>query len=184
MARNRLCFFRIISTSGAFGTEAPASAGALSLFFGRASHLSPDKNPALGRGLGNPHLVGVQRLCYEGSASQTHGRAKGSSRNVWHKQAHRQRRPYSNARTPRFGRRLSLIIRAPWATVGRCPRIDAEGEVRSRHLRGLLLHSSSASRFTAGASEFFILSQSGERLERYVESFRFDTILRAPSRSN
>ena len=30
--------------------------------------------------------------------------------------------------------------------------------------------SSSASRFTAGASEFFILSQSGERPERYIES--------------
>jgi hypothetical protein len=46
-----------------------------------------------------------------------------------------------------------------------------------------LPHSSSASRFTAGAAGFFILSQSGERPERYVGSFRFDTILRAPSRS-
>src|SRR6516164_9772866 len=47
----------------------------------------------------------------------------------------------------------------------RCPSIDAEGEVSSRrgHLRPLLLHSSSASRFTAGAFAFFILSQSGER---------------------
>src|SRR5262245_57043862 len=44
--------------------------------------------------------------------------------------------------------------------------------------------SSSASRFTAGAPTFFILSQSGERPERYVESFRFDTILQAPSRGH
>ena len=46
----------------------------------------------------------------------------------------------------------------------RRPRIDAEGEVSSRggHVRLFLPQSSSASRFTAGASEFFILSQSGE----------------------
>jgi hypothetical protein len=36
----------------------------------------------------------------------------------------------------------------------------------SRYRRFLLPHSSSASRFTAGAAEFFILSQSGERPER------------------
>jgi hypothetical protein len=36
--------------------------------------------------------------------------------------------------------------------------------------------SSSASRFTAGASASFILSQPGERPERYVEPFRFDTM--------
>src|SRR5215467_5104100 len=41
-------------------------------------------------------------------------------------------------------------------------------------------HSSSASRFTAGAV-FFILSQSGERPERYIESFRFDTMPSRPS---
>jgi hypothetical protein len=35
-----------------------------------------------------------------------------------------------------------------------------------RHRRFLLPHSSSSSRFTAGAFEFFILSQSGERPER------------------
>src|ERR1700741_1986324 len=42
----------------------------------------------------------------------------------------------------------------------RGPRIDAEGKVSSHcgHLRPLPL-SSSPSRFTAGASEFFILSQ-------------------------
>jgi hypothetical protein len=39
-----------------------------------------------------------------------------------------------------------------------------------------LPHSSSSSRFTAGASAFFILSQSGERPERYGEPFRFDTM--------
>jgi hypothetical protein len=42
-----------------------------------------------------------------------------------------------------------------------------------------LPHSSSASRFNADASEFFILSQSGERPERYIESLRFETM---PSR--
>src|SRR5262249_32620838 len=36
--------------------------------------------------------------------------------------------------------------------------------------------SSSASRFTAGAFAFFILSQSGERPERYIECLRFDTM--------
>jgi hypothetical protein len=40
--------------------------------------------------------------------------------------------------------------------------------------------SSSASRFTADASGFFILGQSGERPERYAESFRFDTISSSP----
>src|SRR5262249_60790163 len=61
--------------------------------------------------------------------------------------------------------------------------IDAEGEVSSRcgHLRPLLFHSSSASRFTAGAFAFFILSQSGERLLTYGESRRFDTIPSQPS---
>src|SRR5262249_37766202 len=42
-------------------------------------------------------------------------------------------------------------------------------------------HSSSASRFTAGASGFFILSQTGERPEREVESLRFDTIPSNPT---
>jgi hypothetical protein len=37
-----------------------------------------------------------------------------------------------------------------------------------------LAQSSSASRFMAGASEFFILSQSGERPERERESFHFE----------
>src|SRR5262249_6267736 len=40
--------------------------------------------------------------------------------------------------------------------------------------------SSSPSRRTAGASEFFILSQSGERPERYIESLRFDTMPSSP----
>src|SRR5262249_17491839 len=64
----------------------------------------------------------------------------------------------------------------------RRPGIDAEGEVRSRrgHLRPLLLHSSWGSLFSAGASEFFILSQSGERPERYIESLRFDTMPSSP----
>src|SRR5262245_11002488 len=64
----------------------------------------------------------------------------------------------------------------------RCPSIDAEGEVSSRrgHLRPLLPQSSSASRFTAGAARFFILSQSGERPERYIESLRFDTMASSP----
>ena len=45
-----------------------------------------------------------------------------------------------------------------YSDIGR-PSIDPE-------LRPLLPHSSSASRVTAGASGFFILSQSGERPER------------------
>src|SRR5215468_6411061 len=37
-------------------------------------------------------------------------------------------------------------------------------------------HSSSASRFTAGASGFLLLIQSGERPDLYRESFRFETM--------
>jgi hypothetical protein len=39
-----------------------------------------------------------------------------------------------------------------------------------------LPQSSSASRFTAGASAFFILSQSAERPDREAEPFHLDTI--------
>src|SRR6516164_10403218 len=48
------------------------------------------------------------------------------------------------------------------------------------HLPRSFDQSSSASRFTAAASGFFILSQSGERPERYIESFRFDTMPSSP----
>ena len=41
----------------------------------------------------------------------------------------------------------------------------------------------SASRLTASQVGFFIVSQSGERPERYGESFRFDTMLSSPSLS-
>ena len=47
--------------------------------------------------------------------------------------------------------------------------------------KGYFPQSSSASRFTAGAFGFLILSQSGERPERYVEPSRFDTIPSQPS---
>src|SRR5215472_6872212 len=56
------------------------------------------------------------------------------------------------------------------------PKADGLPLVTATHL----VQSSSASRFTAGAARFFILSQSGERPERYIESLRFDTM---PSRS-
>ena len=46
--------------------------------------------------------------------------------------------------------------------------------VLAGHRHFFLLHSSSASRFTAGAFAFFILSQSGERPERVTESLRFE----------
>src|SRR5262249_1953791 len=49
------------------------------------------------------------------------------------------------------------------------------------HLRRSFDQSSSASRFTSGASAFFILSQSGERPERYGESLRFETMPSSPS---
>jgi hypothetical protein len=54
------------------------------------------------------------------------------------------------------------------AVAVRGPGIDAESKVRPHrgHLRTLLPQSSSPSRFTADASGFFILSQSGERPER------------------
>jgi hypothetical protein len=44
-----------------------------------------------------------------------------------------------------------------------------------------LPQSSSASRFTAAQTGFFILSQSGERRERWIESFLFDTISSHPA---
>src|SRR5215472_13089269 len=43
---------------------------------------------------------------------------------------------------------------------------DHDPVVASHYRRLVLCHSSSASRFTAGAAGFFILSQSGERPER------------------
>jgi hypothetical protein len=47
------------------------------------------------------------------------------------------------------------------------PRIDAVSETGAIVYRRFFLpHSSSSSRFTAGAFAFFILSQSGERPER------------------
>src|SRR5262249_41187757 len=55
------------------------------------------------------------------------------------------------------------------------PAFHAGREMSAGHLP----QSSSASRFT-GAFEFFILSQSGERPERYIESLRFDTIPSSP----
>src|SRR5499433_1601128 len=57
---------------------------------------------------------------------------------------------------------------------------DHDPVVASHYRRLVLCHSSSASRFTAGAAAFFILSQSGERPERYIESFRFDTMPSSP----
>src|SRR5262245_59690173 len=63
-----------------------------------------------------------------------------------------------------------------------CPGIHAEGEMRPYlHRHRFLPQSSSASRFTAaGAFGFFILSQSGERPERYIESLRFETTPSSP----
>src|SRR6516164_5432562 len=58
---------------------------------------------------------------------------------------------------------------------------DHDPVVASHYRRLVLCQFSFASRFTAGASEFFILSQSGERPERYIESFRFDTMPSRPS---
>ena len=57
------------------------------------------------------------------------------------------------------------------------PKADGLPLVTATHL----VQSSSASRFTAGAARFFILSQSGERPERYIESLRFDTMPSRPS---
>src|SRR5262245_53985553 len=60
---------------------------------------------------------------------------------------------------------------------GSVQHVDPVGEMCAGfHRRFLWPHSSSASRFTAGAFAFFILSQSGDRPERYGESLRFETI--------
>jgi hypothetical protein len=60
----------------------------------------------------------------------------------------------------------SYVLHDAFAVRGR--GIDAEGKMSSQlaHLRPLLPQSSSSSRFTANASGFFILSQSGERPDR------------------
>jgi hypothetical protein len=61
------------------------------------------------------------------------------------------------------------------------PHVDAVSETGAivyRHFS--LLQSSSASRFTAAHAGFFDLSQSGERPERYGESFRFDKMPQGP----
>src|SRR5215813_13283012 len=57
---------------------------------------------------------------------------------------------------------------------------DHDPVVASHYRRLVLPQSSSASRFTAGAARLFILSQSGERPERYIESLRFDTMPSSP----
>src|SRR5262249_55301795 len=51
--------------------------------------------------------------------------------------------------------------------------VEDHGPLLARHRRFFLPHSSSSSRFTAGAVAFFILSQSGERPEwsRASQSF-------------
>jgi hypothetical protein len=57
---------------------------------------------------------------------------------------------------------------APWPTKRRSHHREdvASGRDLSNGRRGCHRHSSSPSRFTAGAAGFFILSQSGERPER------------------
>src|SRR5262245_42249485 len=57
---------------------------------------------------------------------------------------------------------------------------DHDPVVASHYRRLVLCHSSSASRLTAGAARLFILSQSGERRERYVEPLRLDTMPSSP----
>jgi hypothetical protein len=54
----------------------------------------------------------------------------------------------------------------PWAAHSFGRPIFAPAFKRKRMSAGHLPQSSAASRFTASASEFFILSQSGERPER------------------
>jgi hypothetical protein len=62
-----------------------------------------------------------------------------------------------------------VIVIVPFA--GRARQRCALEQQRTHRLQ-----SSSSSRFTAGCAGFFILSQSGERPERYGESLRFETI--------
>src|SRR5262249_42480885 len=68
----------------------------------------------------------------------------------------------------------------PWPPFPLGGLFFAPAFMRERMSAGHLPQSSSASRFTAGASVFFILSQSGERPERYIESLRFDTMPSSP----
>jgi hypothetical protein len=66
----------------------------------------------------------------------------------------------------------SLLAAAPARQGAEVPLIHVPGDLglATAHLA----QSSSASRFTAGACEFFISSQSGERPERERESFHFE----------
>jgi hypothetical protein len=120
----------------------------------------------LGRGLGNP------LICWGGMG------AKGStSANSWAREKFLTERPAPQARSPG----LKVFQHRSFAAGHRdCQRIRLELDdisavvlraedhdpVLARHRHFFLPQSSSASRFTAGAFGFFILSQSGERPER------------------
>jgi hypothetical protein len=68
----------------------------------------------------------------------------------------------------------------PWPPFPSGGLFFAPAFTRERMSVGHLPQSSSSSRFTAGAAAFLILSQSGERPERYIESLRFDTMPSSP----
>src|SRR5262249_46809382 len=84
--------------------------------------------------------------------------------------------------SPRSMTAPSLYLTSdPWPPFPLGGLFFAPAFTRERMSAGHLPQSSSASRFPAGADGFFILSQSGERPERYIEPLRFDTIPSRPS---
>src|SRR5215475_14478198 len=116
----------------------------------------------------------MEGLCYEGSASQTHGRAKSSSRNVRHDQPVRHARlemlKYAGLSSWHADRQRLAVCHAKLDDISAVAlrTVDHDAVLAARrshaHLRRSFDQSSSASRVTAGAFGFFILSQSGERV--------------------
>jgi hypothetical protein len=114
----------------------------------------------MGRGLGNPQGYSSD-IVNEGSTWETHGRARGSSRNIRHEEPigdtllevpdHRCLASWdrNRQRLAREGSELDNVCAIILRTIDHDP-------VLAVHRHFFLPHSSSASRFTAGASEFFI----------------------------
>ena len=122
-----------------------------------SSH-SPKREPR--PSLGNPHLVGVRRAMLRGPRF---GKRTGALEFLAERRA-RSLRP-----CPPGTWTVSAPTFASGPRMGR-PSLQCRSKWRSAiHSRFFLPHSSSASRLMAGASAFFILSQSGRRFRLIVD---------------
>jgi len=122
---------------------------------------TPPKSEVAGRGLGNPHLVGVRRAMLRGLRF---GKRTGALE-VPRRTSGTKFAAVSAGDLDGF----SPDIREPptdGSPIASMPKQMARGAVHSRFF---LPHSSSASRLMAGASAFFILSQSGRPFRLIVD---------------